>query len=54
MGAYCEINGEAFTLCGFFQTDRGLHRRSISGRRGEEAAAGERLARDIKEMIANE
>lgn len=54
MGAYCKVSGASFTLCGFFQTDRGLHRLSISGQRGEEAAAGEKLAQNIKEMIANE
>ena len=54
IGAYCEISNASFTLCGFFQTDRGLHRKTISGRYGEEAAAGAKLAQNIKEMIANE
>lgn len=54
LGAYCEINGETFSLDGFFQTAGGLHRQTITGKRGEEAAAGQRLAQIIKEMIANE
>ena len=54
MGCYCAIDGDAFRLSGFFQTERALYREEATGKRGEEAAKGKEIALKIKENIANE
>jgi hydroxymethylbilane synthase len=54
MGAFCEISGDSFTLTGFYETERALYKEEISGKSGEEAAAGKALALRLKEKIEAE
>ena len=54
MGVHCVIDGDAFTVTGFFKTDRALYRETAAGKRGEEAAKGREIALKIKESIDHE
>lgn len=48
-GAYCELNGDSFTITGFYQNGTRHCRKSIQGVRGEEWEKGRELALQLKE-----
>jgi porphobilinogen deaminase len=51
MGIYCKINGDEFTMRGFFQTETDYLEETVSGVAGEEAAKGRELALMLKERM---
>ena len=53
IGAYCAIDEDKLTLYGLFGNWNGsvLCKRSMTGKRGEEKALGEKLAKELKEMV---
>lgn len=50
-GAYCEIDGDRFTITGFYQNGAKSCRRSLQGMRGEEWETGRELALLLKECV---
>lgn len=54
MGVYCDIDGDRFTVTGFYQSEKQLYLETAHGLRGEEAAKGKEIALKIKESIKNE
>ena len=53
IGAYCNVEGEKLTLYGLFGNEDGtiLYKGQTEGAMGEEAKMGDRLAKELKEMV---
>lgn len=51
MGVYCKIDGEHFTIRGFFQTETDYLEATVAGVAGEEEAKGKELALLLKERM---
>lgn len=54
LGAYVEINGDAFTAAGFYASNSYRCRLTTSGKRGEEEEKCRQLALELKEKVENE
>lgn len=56
IGAYCDVEGEKLTLYGLFGNEDGtiLYKGQTEGALGEEAKMGDRLAKELKEMVEAE
>lgn len=54
MGAHCVIDGEYFTITGFYQEGAVYRKESLCGNRGEESEKGKALALLLKERVKNE
>ena len=53
IGAYCDVEGEKLTLYGLFGNEDAtiLYKGQTEGAMGEEAKMGDRLAKELKEMV---
>ena len=54
MGVYCDIQGDTFTITGFFHTEKAMYRETAQGVKGQETEKGKEIALKIKEKIKNE